>query len=201
MSVKPAGLLLVVVIYLVVVVVEAEVVVDQTVLLMTEVELAVEGRVSSCNNKRERMWYLQIMVLMAVLVARSAVTVEVAIFVSRIVDVLATGITTMFTLRITFFTTVIFLTAVAVEVGTFLTLFVPRAVEQVEVGFNAARPSAPSARSIRRDLKANTMSKHAQINDGEWESQRQQLKQYLIFKGKSQLLLNREKEGREKSRL
>jgi hypothetical protein len=107
----------------------------------------------------------------------------------------------MFTLRITFFTTVIFLTAVAVEVGTFLTLFVPRAVEQVEVGFNAARPSAPSARSIRRDLKANTMSKHAQINDGEWESQRQQLKQYLIFKGKSQLLLNREKEGREKSRL
>ena len=76
--------------------------------------------------------------LMMVLVEVLVVMV-VPVLVLRMVDpVLATAITMMLTLRMTFLTTVIFVTEVPVEVGTLLTDSSPRLVEQTTV-LEAAR--------------------------------------------------------------
>jgi hypothetical protein len=71
-----------------------------------------------------------VVVLVAVLVPGPAVTVKRTVVVSLMRDVLATGITTTLTLRITFITTVSLCTAVLVALGGFATKAVPICVAQ-----------------------------------------------------------------------
>ena len=100
---------------------------------------------------------MQVRVTQAVSVFWS-VDVTVATCVVRMVVVLATGTTRILIFRMAFLIILIFLMAVVVEVGTFLTVLVPRIVVQVAGLAGPARVSTPSARSNRSGLRVTIVT-------------------------------------------